>query len=351
MRLPRTLSKVSSSYHIRITTGSLPYVQRSTDMCKPERTHTRWTPPGRETRSYHFHGQHRNRGNARRGLSMYLSNDHAGVVITASEGGRVDQITDLWSGRDLLVSLDKEPGPRTDYVSSSVGGWDSLFPNDETWQTYPDHGRVWTTPFTVHSHTEGSATLTATIDQPAAEITQRYDLLEAPRRGLRVSTLIRATSETGPFLWTAHPMLAVEEGWRVALSLGANRFRADLASPGRFQSGQTLGPRDVETMTTIPGPETSLCEIVYIEGTSEAVACSADGAAITRVAWDGDRLPYLWHTIITGCLGIDNCLLLEPSTSPSTKLGQAIISHAANALKTRQELRIWTEVESLDRVW
>jgi hypothetical protein len=54
--------------------------------------------------------------------------------------------------------------------------------------------------------------------------------------------------------------------------------------------------------------------------------------------------------IITGSLGIDNCLLLEPSTSPTTNLGQAISSHTAIMLDTGHELRTWAEVESLDQV-
>lgn len=94
----------------------------------------KWTPTRRHQqsermRSFQSNEESRIRCDDRCELTVYLANDYTAVVITATQRGRVDQITDLRSGRDILVILNKKSGPRTDYVSSWAGGWDSLFPN------------------------------------------------------------------------------------------------------------------------------------------------------------------------------------------------------------------------------
>jgi hypothetical protein len=283
---------------------------------------------------------------------LHLSAEEATAAVVPKEGGRVQHLVDRRSGRELLLQRSAPEGPRVDFLASCTGGWDELFPNDSEWGGYPDHGVLWTTAFAaLADRGERAVTLQATIPRPPVEIVRRLELLDEPRRGLRAETSVRATAAAGPFLWAAHPMLRVEPGWRIELPDGARDFAADTQLHGRFEPGEVLGPeRWSEIGATIPAPQDRVCDVVYVDGVSEAVVRSPNGDRATRVSWDASFLSHLWVVTITGCFGLDHCLLIEPCTTRPYRLEEAVPAGSAVSMSAGDTVEWWIEIESLDLV-
>ncbi len=278
---------------------------------------------------------------------VHLQNDDVEVELVPAEGARVQHLRDRRSGRELLLQRTPEPGPRVDFLAACTGGWDELFPTDSEWEAHPDHGRVWTAEFDVVVADEGSVTLRTALESPPVEIERGLTLLASPRRGLRAETTLRARGPTGPFLWAAHPMLAVEQGWRIELPAGAHSFEADRELPGRPAAGP-LDEAQVAETATIPAPRDEVCEVVYVDGVAGAAVRSPDGTHGTAARWDEGFLRHLWLVTITGRFGLDDCLLIEPCTSRPYRLEDAIDAGTARFLAEGEEAGWWFELESLD---
>lgn len=284
------------------------------------------------------------------GEAFEIDSAEASLRVVPGEGGRVQSIVDGVSGREVLMQRVGEPGPRLDFLASCTGGWDELFPNDSAWGDYPDHGLVWTLPFAVTSGFDRGVTLQASIDAPAVTLTRTLTLLAPPRRGVRAVMTLAAEEATGPFLWAAHPMLGVREGWRVELPASATNFEADPDLPGRYEGGGTLTREAWEQHSDIPAVSSGVAEVIYVDGVDEATVRSADGSAVTRVSWDAGFLRHLWLVVITGAYGLDDCLLIEPCTTRPYRLEDAVPAGTAPSLGAGEDVTWWVEVESLDPV-
>jgi hypothetical protein len=279
--------------------------------------------------------------------SIQLTSAAVGAEIVPGEGARVQHIVDRRTGRELLLQRTPAPGPRDDYLASCAGGWDELFPTDSPWGGFPDHGLVWTAPFQIRETTDQAVTLTASLDRPAVEIVRRFSLLPPPRRGVRAETVLSAEGSTGPFLWAAHPMLAVAEGWTIELPPTSTNLAADAVLPGRHEPGSLLTRAVWEAASGIPSRTAELCEVVYVEGVTEATAWAPGRQVGTRVVWDGSFLTHLWLVTITGRFGLDDCLLIEPCTSRPYRLEEAIEAGTASSLDAGEQVEWWVEVESV----
>ncbi len=282
------------------------------------------------------------------GPRIELTSSVSSAVVLPEEGARIQHLVDRGSGRELLLQRIPAEGPRSDFLESCAGGWDELFPNDSAWRDYPDHGLLWTTSFEVRNASETTLELAATIPDPAVEITKRVSLLDAPRRGVRTEITVTATAATGPFLWAAHPMLGVAQGWRIELPSEAAHFEADSDLPGRLGVGRPLRRQEWESVSSIPPVISGVGELVYVDGVSEASVRSPDGRACTRVRWDASFLQHLWLVVITGAYGLDDCLIIEPCTTRPYRLDEAISADTTVGLAAGSTLSWWVEVESLD---
>ena len=170
---------------------------------------------------------------------MLLDDQRVRAEIAPGEGARVRSIEDVRSGRELLYRRGDDRWDRESYLPTLAGGWDQMFPNDDPWDGMPAHGTLWSSDFTVASATSSAATLHCSLEAPEVDVEQRYELLDAPRAGVRLTTTVRARGDVAPFLWATHPMLSVATGWRIAIADGA--LEADQIDPGRATPGPVTG--------------------------------------------------------------------------------------------------------------
>ena len=210
---------------------------------------------------------------------LVLSNGLCQARVVPEQGGRVASLIDLKSDRELLFQRTPEPGPRVDYLASSAGGWEEMFPNDSPYDGYPFHGVLWHAPFEVERLSPHVVWLTLECRHPAVSVGYRLELLPAPRRGVSVSIALTAHADTGPFLWASHPMLAVEPGWTIGAE---GPIDVDSEMPGRFASGP-LPERLRGAALTVPRTAEPLGEVLYLPGNGTASVTDPTGTQGTRV--------------------------------------------------------------------
>ena len=274
-----------------------------------------------------------------------LENGSARAEIIPHQGARVRSLTDLHTGRELLHRRPVEHWDPEDYLATLDGGWDQMFPNDDPWLDFPVHGVHWAAGFETDAASTHAATFRYTFSEPAVTVEHRYELLGAPRSGLRLTTRLRADAEVQPFLWSTHPMLAVGVGWQIDVAEAS--LEADSTDPGRVPAG-SLSASARKTALVIPEGGQGWQEILYAPATGTASVMSPDRRTGTRITWDTTFFRHLWVVTLSGFESVDLALVLEPCTSRPYRLGEAILAGTAVALRPSEERTFWSEVESLD---
>ena len=163
--------------------------------------------------------------------TLTLRDDGLEVVLLPDHGGKILSLVDRRTGRDWLwrnpyLPL-KPPVPGASYVlQHDTGGFDECFPAVSEgaypiapWQDQriPDHGELWSVPWSADV-SEAGITMVAE--------TERFPVRFERKASLRDGTLrleYRASNPTDhdfPFIWSAHPLLALEEGMCLELPEG-----------------------------------------------------------------------------------------------------------------------------------
>jgi hypothetical protein len=275
--------------------------------------------------------------------AVVLENAVMRCEIVPFQGARVRSLFDKQSGRELLFLQERKPWDPSEYLTSIAGGWDQMFPNDDPWDGFPTHGTVWPAPFSVEQQLGVAVDVACRLPRPEVVVEHRYRLLDAPRRGLRLDTQIRALADVPVFLWATHPMLAVAPGWRI--DPGKARIEADRRDPGRATPGVVNEVARGEVLV-LPAPAQGWQEVLYVRAPGMASVRSPDGTHETRVLWDTSFFPFLWIVTLSGFLTIDLALVLEPCTSWPYRLDEALANGSAMSLRAGDVRTFWSIVES-----
>jgi hypothetical protein len=276
---------------------------------------------------------------------IVLEDARTRAEIAPGQGARVRSLQDRRSGRELLYRRADDRWDPDDYVPTLAGGWDQMFPNDDVWLGSPVHGALWSAAFTVAESSSAAAALRCSLETPQVDVEHRYELLAAPRAGVRLTTTIHARASVGPFLWATHPMLSVAPGWRIGI--GEATLEADRLDPGRARPG-AVDAAAREAILSLPRPSQGWQEVIYAEDIEEASVASPDARSRTRVRWDASWFRHLWVVTLSGFESVDLALVLEPCTTKPYRLDEAIAAGQAPTLDVSAQRTFWSEVESLD---
>lgn len=165
--------------------------------------------------------------------ALVLDNGRLRVVVLPELGGKIWQVTDLRTGRDLLWHNDRLTARQVPFGSTYddvfFGGWDELFPNDLPEELgdepYPDHGELWATPWSwrLDDADPNTARVTLSLRTPisACQITKTLTLAAGEAR-LRLSWKIENESNADlPYLWKQHVAVPVSEPARLTMGAGS----------------------------------------------------------------------------------------------------------------------------------
>jgi galactose mutarotase-like enzyme len=163
--------------------------------------------------------------------AVVMENDAMRVVVVPEIGGKVVSLVSRHTGREWLwknphLPLRKPPADATDFGAFDAGGWDEVFPTvnpcrvpNSAWgnRMLTDHGELWYRPWQIVAasvDSQSGATLTLAVDDPQFPFRfERSLTLEAGLAPLTASYSVTNKSTIPmPFIWAAHPLLAIEPG-------------------------------------------------------------------------------------------------------------------------------------------
>jgi hypothetical protein len=160
-----------------------------------------------------------------------LVNDVTRAVIVPALGGKIVSLTSRRTGREWLwrnphLRLQTPAADASDYGAHDFGGWDEIFPSvspcevtGTAWgdSTITDHGELWSRPWTVvdqSTETEGSISLSlrCELTEFGVSFTRRLTLAADAGRLTCDYTAENRASFPAPYIWAAHPLIAIRPG-------------------------------------------------------------------------------------------------------------------------------------------
>jgi galactose mutarotase-like enzyme len=300
-------------------------------------------------------------------LDLAIASTDLRVVVAPSLGGRVVSLTDRRTGREWLVAGER-PDPPDAWAGEDVAflgreswGWDECLPTvsrcaDPSRPGAPslrDHGDVWGRALEV-GLTDGRLV----VELPPARWPYRF------RRSLAIDgpsvtvgyDLANERADPLPFLWSMHPVLALEPGSRL-IAPGVTGVRLTHAA------GTGLGvPAEVDwPIARRPdGSGLDLAEIRGIEagealklygrvdgGSGRSAALAPDGSWVA-FTWDAGFAPVLGLWVDAGGWPPDDPraqVAIEPTTSEDDDLVGALAHGRAVMLAPGERRRWWVRID------
>jgi len=167
--------------------------------------------------------------------ALTLANQVLSLTIIPDLGGKISSIRDRRTDREWLWTNPGLPYQQQDYGTSYVqkadsGGWDECFPTvaacsypAEPWQglPMPDHGEIWSQPWTVQVEGNPATTITLSSEVQGVRLPyvfQRRISIHPDSPLLRFDYSVKNLADSAVrFIWSAHPLFAVEPGMQIRL--------------------------------------------------------------------------------------------------------------------------------------
>ena len=268
-----------------------------------------------------------------RGLrTVVVENRLLRLVILPEAGAKIWQITYTPHNADLLWNNPRIAPARwpmsAPYDEVWSGGWDELFPNDETatigGDIYPGHGELWTgewqaEPFQLAD--EAGVTLRFTTPISSIRIEKTILLREWEPRIYSSHVFTNTGSTAFPFLWKLHPAMAVSAEHRIdfpAMQVvlePAFLGTLDGAPPKSDWPFVRVGSRDVDLRKVAQADERQLYFFYGINMKAGwcALTNTATGLAC-GLKFDQSIFPCSWLFATYGGWRDYNVAVLEPCT-------------------------------------
>lgn len=297
------------------------------------------------------------------------------LAVMPQLGGKISSLRDGRSQREWLwrngrIAYRRVP-PSASYVTAAdTGGWDECFPTvapcaypSPPWAgtALPDHGELWAQEpelfieedadeVTLRTHWHGVA-LPYTFERT----------LHLPTNSARVRFDYAVTSDADApiqFIWSAHPLLAVEPGMRLLLPPEA-RFHAWASMPPDLlpQAHDLQFPLTVQTsgrdidLATLPDASVAIALKLWSEPLMEGWAALHAPNGELRMRWDAALLPQVGFWLNGGAWAGDGGtpyynLGLEPCIGAQDSLADAVTQQKLwETLPPRGTRTWWLEVE------
>jgi len=292
---------------------------------------------------------------------IHLRSAEVEIAVAPHRGARISGLLDRRTGRNWLAGDARGPIPADAdrFGAAAAAGWDECFPNvaaeaspGDAIRGRPlrDHGDLWGRAW--RSVASGEQSLTLAYDGDGYEFERRLALrgetLEADYR------VLNRSARALPFLWAAHPLLALRPGERLELP-GVRTVEASyLSTAPEGARGRALAWPEGDGCAPFPLDRIQPAS-AHFAGKFFARPPSAGVARVIgvnqslEIEWEGVDHLGLWLTY--GAWPTRNDIVhvaLEPTTAPFDSLAEAIAAGAAKTLapgaergwKVRVRLRV-----------
>lgn len=248
-----------------------------------------------------------------------------------ARGGKLVSLRDRRTGREWLMPPAHPTGESAGYGAEFVGaelcGWDEMVPTivactvttSSGSVALPDHGEIWSVPWTVIGSDAHSVTaaVTGTAMDYRFERTIRLLGEEEFRLTYRLETEV---DDPLPVLWAAHPQLRWLPGSRVVLPPEVATVLEVTATPPREVPWNDALARLLDHAEDGTGHKVWCLPDVR---PASAALVDADGGSL-RMSWNPLEVPYLGVWFDAGAHAAERVVALEPSTGFYDDLAVAV---------------------------
>ncbi len=299
---------------------------------------------------------------------LLIGNDKVEAIFLPQIGSKMISLINKITGTEfLLENQDKDKVYRkafhgADYSLYDASGFDECFPTIEATEItvrdggteskkikYPDHGELWSKEWN-YELSDNSILFSATGVN--ADYRIRKNITYNGNRIIIEYSLINKSDFPLNYIWSAHPLLAIDEGDRIFMPPGINKLLLNWVSDvklgeygqympwsgekGNFQSFYEIKARD--TGTAIKGFTDSLHRGfagLYRPKKNESI----------MISFDKEKLPYLGVWLCFGGWPVDAerkhyTIALEPTTGRPDSLGESVKRNECPVLEVNEE-RNW----------
>ena len=267
-----------------------------------------------------------------------LENSTLRIVTIPELGAKLVSLLDKRNQLEWLAAPGERPLNKAPYgatfTDQDMSGWDDMFPTivacdypgtgDRHAVALPDHGEVWTMPWSVEKANEG--TLTLSVSGQALPYRLRRSLAFNAANVLQLSYQVDNLGQDAlPFLWAAHPQFACGLDTEIVLPAHVNQVCNTLpASWGwgepetRFGWPEALRPDgSPRRLDRVGPPELHRARKFFVPPEITAGWASLvrlpEGDWL-RMAWEADIPLYLGVWVDEGALNSASVAAIEPMT-------------------------------------
>jgi galactose mutarotase-like enzyme len=307
--------------------------------------------------------------------TVHVNTGALSLALMPELGGKISSLRVLRTGREWLWRHPRMAYQRVSHGSSYItkadtGGWDECFPSVAPCE-YPtppwagaalqDHGELWSQPATldVMEGADGVQLRTRWRGIALPYTFERMLKLTDNSARLRLEYAV-ANDADAPmqFIWSAHPLLAIEPGMRLLLPPTARFNRWSTVPPDLIaqDSGLTYpltahsGARAID-LTMLPDASAGVALKLWSDPLAEGWATLRARDGELRMRWDVAQLPQVGFWMNLGAWAGDGGtpyfnLGLEPCIGAQDSLAEAVTTrNLFETLPPRGSRTWWLEVE------
>lgn len=297
---------------------------------------------------------------------LILKTNTLEATVLPGLGGKIASLR--YGEVELLQGALREYAPRTSgmgFEQSDASGFDDCLPTVAACMVreaqgtveVPDHGEFWQLSCTVERHGEREARLTATGRLFPLRLERR---LTVEGSTLRVDYRLENVGERAtPYLWSAHPSLAVDAGDAIELPESVKELTVEGSAHGRLGTkgrvvkwpiAETPGGERID-LSRAGKPTDGVGDKVF--GAAPQVGWAAverqRAGVRVQVAFDPGLSPYLGLWLCyggwpEGQARRQQCVGLEPCTAPADSLAEALEHGWARVLEPGQVAHWWMTI-------
>ncbi|MGC3992653.1 MAG: hypothetical protein QM779_00735 [Propionicimonas sp.] len=277
-----------------------------------------------------------------------LASDRLRVVVLPDLGGRVWEVTDQLSGRQLLWHHPRlRPAPvafGAGYDDNFLGGWDELFPNDVPeelgGEAFPDHGEAWADRWEWEVVPGEAAAIRLTLATRISAVRLVRTLRLAPGSdALEVSVELTNGPAALPMLHKQHLAVALEPGSRIDLPAARVEI-GDFGTPRSGSAGDRFAwPGTGGADFSAPAPR-GIAELLFADDLASGwCACTGPDGVGIGLCFDRATYPSVWtFASWGGWRGLD-VAVLEPCTGVGLSVAEGQADGRHRSLAPGETLR------------
>lgn len=262
-----------------------------------------------------------------------LANELVSLTVVPALGAKVLSLVDRRTGREWMWAPPGDPplfaSPFAgDFPSSTIRGADECIPTIGAcgWRgrELPDHGEAWSLPWAFDEAAFAAGTLTTSLVLPLTplRVTRRITLVEATATFAYQVDNLGDTAEE--FLWAFHPLLSWREGDRGEFPPAPTTIRCAATFAPGLRTLTSWQPQPGVDLEALELPQPGYAK-VFAGGLSSGRAAIQGGPGDRlALAWDPQELPWFGFWLTRGGWNGYHHPALEPTTSGSDRLDQAV---------------------------